>query len=60
MHDERFKFAGPSRFACNSLDIAPCGFATTTRDGTIIWANRRFLSWVGLDRDEIQGRRRFQ
>ena len=38
---------------------APCGYLSTTPDGTIIKANQTFLDLTGLGRDEVIGRRRF-
>lgn len=38
---------------------APCGYVSTTPDGTIIKANQRFLDMVGLVREDVIGRRRF-
>ena len=40
-------------------DRAPCGYLSTTPDGTIIKANATFLSLTGYTRDELIGRRRF-
>lgn len=39
---------------------APCGFLTTSPDGTIQRANRTFLSWLGRDASELAGVCRFQ
>ena len=36
---------------------APCGHATTRRDGTIVRVNRRFEQITGRERDALQGRR---
>ncbi len=38
---------------------APCGFLTTTPDGTIVNVNATFLEWTGYPHDEIVGTRRF-
>lgn len=38
---------------------APCGYLSTTPDGTIIKANQTFLGLAGLTRDDVIGRRRF-
>jgi sigma-B regulation protein RsbU (phosphoserine phosphatase) len=38
---------------------APCGFLSTTLDGTITRVNTTLLEWLGYDRDELIGRRRF-
>jgi phosphoserine phosphatase RsbU/P len=38
---------------------APCGYLSTTPDGTIIKVNQTFLSWTGYDRSALVGRRRF-
>lgn len=42
-----------SYFSTASLDASPCGFVTTTLDGTIIWVNRRFLEWTGCSREDL-------
>jgi sigma-B regulation protein RsbU (phosphoserine phosphatase) len=38
---------------------APCGFLSTTPDGTIIRVNQTFLSWTGFREEELVGRRTF-
>jgi sigma-B regulation protein RsbU (phosphoserine phosphatase) len=38
---------------------APCGYFSTTPDGTIIKANHTFLRMTGYGREELIGRRRF-
>ena len=38
---------------------APCGYLSTTPDGTIIKANATFLTLTGYTRDELVGRKRF-
>ena len=38
---------------------APCGFLTTTPDGTIAKVNTTFLDWTGYRREDILGTRRF-
>jgi phosphoserine phosphatase RsbU/P len=38
---------------------APCGYLSTTMDGTIVKANATLLGWLGCGRDELLGRRRF-
>jgi sigma-B regulation protein RsbU (phosphoserine phosphatase) len=40
-------------------DQAPCGYLSTTPDGTIIKVNRTFLTLAGYDREEVVGRMRF-
>ena len=42
------------------FEDAPCGYLTTTPDGTILRVNRTFEEWTGLRRDDLLGRRRFQ
>ncbi|HVL52506.1 MAG TPA: SpoIIE family protein phosphatase [Actinomycetota bacterium] len=37
-------------------DRAPCGYLSTTPDGTIIKVNQTFLTWTGYSRDELVGR----
>lgn len=39
-------------------DNAPCGYLSTSPDGTIIKVNQTFLTWIGLQRGELVGRRR--
>lgn len=39
---------------------APCGYLSTRLDGTIVKVNATFLSWIGMRRAEIVGRKRFQ
>ena len=38
---------------------APCGYLSTTPDGTIVKVNETFLSWTGYDRSTLVGRQRF-
>ena len=38
---------------------APCGYLSTTPDGTIIKVNETFLTWTRYQRSELVGRRRF-
>ncbi|MDQ2649116.1 MAG: PAS domain-containing protein, partial [Actinomycetota bacterium] len=38
---------------------APCGYLSTTPDGTITQVNGTFLTWTGYQRDELVGQRRF-
>jgi phosphoserine phosphatase RsbU/P len=40
-------------------DNAPCGYVSTLLDGTIAKVNATLLGWLGYDRDELVGRRRF-
>ncbi len=40
-------------------DQAPCGFLTTTPDGTVATVNATLLDWTGHRREEIVGTRRF-
>jgi phosphoserine phosphatase RsbU/P len=42
------------------LENAPCGYLSTTLDGTILRVNRTFEQWTGLTREELIGKRRFQ
>src|SRR5215216_7629355 len=39
---------------------APCGYLSTSPDGTIARVNETFLSWTGYRRDELVGARRLQ
>jgi sigma-B regulation protein RsbU (phosphoserine phosphatase) len=38
---------------------APCGYLSTLLDGTIAKINGTLLGWLGLDRDQVVGVRRF-
>ena len=38
---------------------APCGYLSTTPDGTIVKVNQTFLAWTGFRREELVGRRSF-
>lgn len=38
---------------------APCGYLSTSMDGTITKVNGTLLGWLGIGRDELVGRRRF-
>ncbi|TSD98210.1 SpoIIE family protein phosphatase [Skermania sp. ID1734] len=38
---------------------APCGYLSTRMDGTIAKINATLLGWLGYDRSEVVGRRRF-
>lgn len=39
---------------------APCGYLTTSADGTILQVNATFLRWTGYTRRELVNRRRFR
>ncbi|MGA6162676.1 SpoIIE family protein phosphatase [Amycolatopsis magusensis] len=41
------------------FENAPCGYLSTLPDGTITKINTTLLGWLGLERDEVVGRRRF-
>ncbi|HYC01405.1 MAG TPA: ATP-binding protein [Candidatus Limnocylindrales bacterium] len=41
------------------LDRAPCGLLLTCPRGNVVAANSTLLSWLGYDRAEIVGKRRF-
>ena len=40
-------------------DRAPCGYLSTTPDGVIVKVNQTLLTWIGLERHELVGRRTF-
>ena len=40
-------------------DRAPCGYLSTTPDGTIVKVNQTFLTWCGYERQDLIGRRTF-
>jgi PAS domain S-box-containing protein len=42
------------------FEDAPCGYLSTTPDGTILRVNRTFEQWTGLRREDLLGNRRFQ
>jgi sigma-B regulation protein RsbU (phosphoserine phosphatase) len=55
--------SSPQRFEELTEDLyenAPCGYLSTTLEGTIVRANRTFLDWVGYAADEIVDTKRFQ
>ncbi|WP_375508601.1 PAS domain-containing protein, partial [uncultured Caballeronia sp.] len=43
-----------------TLDRAPCGLFTTTKDGTIVRANKTFCRWIGYREADLVGLRRIQ
>jgi PAS domain S-box-containing protein len=50
----------PSEQSAEELfEEAPCGYLTTTPDGTILRVNRTFERWLGIRRGDVVGRRRF-
>ncbi|CAM5414179.1 Phosphoserine phosphatase RsbP [Streptomyces tendae] len=51
--------AGPEDSAEELYDAAPCGFLSTAMDGTVTKVNGTLLDWLGLERDEVVGRKRF-
>ncbi|MGK5557680.1 PP2C family protein-serine/threonine phosphatase [Actinomadura kijaniata] len=40
-------------------ESAPCGYLSTTMDGTIAKVNATLLDWLGLERQAVVGRKRF-
>ncbi len=40
-------------------EMAPCGYLTTTVDGRIVKVNRTLTEWLGYEREELIGGRRF-
>jgi PAS domain S-box-containing protein len=42
------------------FEAAPCGYLTTTTDGTIVRVNRTFEELAGRERADLLGKRRFQ
>jgi phosphoserine phosphatase RsbU/P len=42
------------------FENAPCGYLSTTLDGTIVKVNRTFEQLIGMSREELLGKRRFQ
>jgi PAS domain S-box-containing protein len=49
----------PEQSAEELFEEAPCGYLTTTPDGTILQVNRTLERWLGVGRDDLVGRRRF-
>jgi PAS domain S-box-containing protein len=49
----------PEQSAEELFEEAPCGYLTTTPDGTILRVNRTFERWLGVRRGDVVGRRRF-
>src|ERR1700712_986505 len=41
------------------FEEAPCGYVSTSPDGTLLKVNRTFLSWTGFERADLIGRRTF-
>ena len=41
-------------------DEAPCGLLLTDKAGAILLANRTFCRWMGLEPEDLVGKRRFQ
>lgn len=39
---------------------APCGYLSTLEDGTIVKVNQTLLTWLGYERDELLGTKKFQ
>jgi PAS domain S-box-containing protein len=48
-----------SESAEDLFENAPCGYLSTTLDGTILKVNRTFETWAGLERAELIGKKRF-
>lgn len=42
------------------FENAPCGYVSTSIDGTFLRVNRTFEDWTGRHRDDLVGTRRFQ
>ncbi|MDA0182187.1 SpoIIE family protein phosphatase [Solirubrobacter phytolaccae] len=51
-------FADPS--AEDLYERAPCGYLSTSPDGTIVRVNATFLRWTGYNRENLVNERRFQ
>jgi sigma-B regulation protein RsbU (phosphoserine phosphatase) len=49
----------PEDSAEDLYDNAPCGYLSTLLDGTITKVNQTLLRWLGLQRADVVGRRRF-
>ena len=41
------------------FENAPCGYLSTTLDGTILKVNRTFEQWTGHEREKLLGKKRF-
>jgi phosphoserine phosphatase RsbU/P len=50
----------PGESAEDLFENVPCGYLSTALDGTILTVNRTFEAWTGLEREQLQGKRRFQ
>jgi phosphoserine phosphatase RsbU/P len=46
--------------AADLFEDAACGLARTTDDGVFLQVNRRFCQWVGMEAQELVGRRKLQ
>ena len=42
------------------FEKAPCGYLSTTPDGTLVRVNETFLRWTGYRREDVVGVKRFQ
>ncbi len=40
-------------------ESAPCGYLSTLPDGTIVRANQTFLTWIGMERQDLVGHKCF-
>ncbi|MET9800986.1 SpoIIE family protein phosphatase [Streptomyces sp. NPDC006368] len=60
-HDrEKAVFAGMLEDSVEDLyENAPCGYLSTLLDGTIAKVNTTLLTWLGLRREDLVGRRHF-
>lgn len=51
---------GLEESADDLYDKAPCGYLSARADGTIVRVNQTLLDWVGQERTDLIGQRRFQ
>src|SRR5688572_23365110 len=56
---DRLSRAVPMESAEELFEHAPCGYLTHAPDGTILRVNQTLLEWLGFERDELVGKRRF-
>jgi phosphoserine phosphatase RsbU/P len=57
--DEAFREALKREDAEAIYQHAPCGYLSTTPDGTLVKVNETFLRWTGHSHDDLVGRRSF-
>jgi signal transduction histidine kinase len=57
--DKRVSPPAPDESAEELYENAPCGYLSTTPDGTIYRVNQTFVDWIGIERRELLSSKRF-